>query len=80
VQIIGEASDGIEAVQKANELQAGFDLPRHRYEALNGLEAADQISRLVPAAKILFIRVKGLKGLGQSCNLLYSASSPGINS
>jgi len=75
----GARSYGIEAVQKANELQPDL-ICLDRMPTLNGLEAADQISRLVPAAKILFIRVKGLKGLGQSCNLLYSVFSPGINS
>ena len=54
-QIVGEASDGLEAVQKSAELipdviLLDIDLPR-----LNGIEAARRISSIVPTSAILFI-------------------------
>jgi DNA-binding NarL/FixJ family response regulator len=54
-QVIGEASDGLQAVQKAEELQPNLILLDIGMPILNGIEAAQRISRLVPAAKILFV-------------------------
>jgi len=53
--VVGEASDGLEAVQKAEELQPGLILLDIGMPLLNGIEAAPRILRLVPAAKILFL-------------------------
>jgi DNA-binding NarL/FixJ family response regulator len=55
LQVIGEASDGLQAVQKAEELQPDLILLDIGMPTLNGIEAAHRISRLVPAAKILFV-------------------------
>jgi DNA-binding NarL/FixJ family response regulator len=55
LQVIGEASDGLQAIQKAEELQPDLILLDIGLPTLNGIEAAHRISRLVPAAKILFI-------------------------
>ena len=55
LQVIGEAADGFEAVQKAEELQPDLILLDFGLPTLNGIEAAHRISRLVPAAKILFV-------------------------
>jgi Response regulator receiver domain len=49
-QVIGEASDGLEAVQKAEELQPDLILLDIGLPTLNGLEAAHRISVLVPNA------------------------------
>jgi DNA-binding NarL/FixJ family response regulator len=54
-QVIGEASDGLEAVQKAKDLKPDLILLDIGMPALNGIEAAHRILRLVPAAKILFL-------------------------
>jgi DNA-binding NarL/FixJ family response regulator len=54
-QIVGEASDGLEAVQNAEELQPDLILLDIGLPKLNGIEAAHRISRLVPSASILFI-------------------------
>jgi DNA-binding NarL/FixJ family response regulator len=55
LQIVGEASDGLQAVQKAEELQPDLILLDIGLPTINGIEAAARISRLVPAAKILFV-------------------------
>jgi CheY-like chemotaxis protein len=54
-QVIGEASDGLEAVQKAGDLQPDLILLDIGMPALHGIEAAHRILRFVPAAKILFL-------------------------
>lgn len=53
--VVAEVADGMEAVQKATELQPDLILLDIGLPTLNGIEAAHQISRLVPAAKILFV-------------------------
>jgi len=55
LQVIGEASDGLEAVQKAEELKPDLILLDIGLPTLNGIEASHRISTVVPAAKILFV-------------------------
>jgi CheY-like chemotaxis protein len=54
-RVIGLASDGLEAIQKAQELQPDLILLDVGLPKLNGLEAARQMRKLAPLAKILFI-------------------------
>ena len=54
-QIIAEASDGTEAVQKAGELQPDLVLLDLGLPGLNGIEAARRIRECAPKAKILFV-------------------------
>ncbi len=55
LQVIGEASDGLEAVQKAEELQPDLILLDIGLPTLNGIDAARRIRAVSPASKILFV-------------------------
>ena len=53
--MIGEAADGVAALQMAAELQPDLILLDIELPKLNGIEAAQQISTKVPRAKIVFL-------------------------
>src|SRR5262249_42675108 len=55
LQIVGEVSDGLESVQKAQELQPDLILLDIGLPKLNGIEAASRIRELSPNSKILFL-------------------------
>jgi DNA-binding NarL/FixJ family response regulator len=55
LQLIGEVSDGLEAVQKAQELQPDLILLDIGLPSLNGLEVARRIRKGSPASRILFV-------------------------
>jgi DNA-binding NarL/FixJ family response regulator len=54
-QVIAEAADGPEAIQKAEELKPDLIVLDIGLPKLNGIEAARQIRQLSPSSKILFL-------------------------
>ncbi len=54
-QLVGEASDGLEGVQNAQELQPDLILLDIGLPNLNGIEAAKRIHQIAPRTKILFL-------------------------
>ena len=55
LQLICEVSDGLEAVQKAKELQPDLITLDVGLPSLNGIEAARQITKLLAHTKIIFV-------------------------
>ena len=55
LQIVGEASDGLEAVQKSSELCPDVILLDINLPKLDGIEAARRICVIAPAAAIVFV-------------------------
>ncbi len=54
-KVVGEAIDGLDAVEKAQELQPDVILLDISMPRLNGLEAAERIRAIAPLSKILFV-------------------------
>jgi DNA-binding NarL/FixJ family response regulator len=57
-QVIDEARDGLEAIEKARQLLPDIVLLDIGMPFLNGIEAVSQIRRVSPKSKIIFLTVE----------------------
>ena len=55
LSVVGEASDGAEAVKKAAELKPDVIVLDIGLPKLNGIEAAARIAKLFPESRVLFL-------------------------
>jgi DNA-binding NarL/FixJ family response regulator len=58
LQVVDEAKNGLEAVEKAERLQPDFILLDIGMPLLNGIEAAGQIRQVAPNARILMVSIE----------------------
>ena len=54
-QVVGEASDGLEALQKAEQLSPDLILLDIGLPKLNGIETKNRLCKIVPATKVIFV-------------------------
>jgi DNA-binding NarL/FixJ family response regulator len=65
LQVVGEASDGLEALPKAVELRPDLILLDIGLPSLNGIEVARQMRTLAPESKIIFLTQESSSDLVQ---------------
>jgi len=58
LKVVGEAVDGLEAVEKAQELQPDLVLLDIGIPRMNGIEAAKRIREVSPQSKMLFVSIE----------------------
>src|SRR6185369_9743111 len=66
IVVVAEAANGLEAVQKAQELNPDLILLDIGMPILNGIEAAKRIRLLAPDAKIVFLTQDGDSDVAQA--------------
>jgi DNA-binding NarL/FixJ family response regulator len=70
IEVIGECSDGLDAVAKATELEPDLVLLDIQLPDMNGFVVAQRITKNCPDTKILFLSVHGsLEMLRQALNI-----------
>lgn len=62
VEIVGESSDGWEAIEQAEELHPDLIMLDVGLPTLNGIETARRLRRLSPCSKILFVMPRVFSG------------------
>jgi len=67
VQVVSEVSDGLDAVQKASELNPDVILLDIGLPSLNGIEAARQIRKVAPESKIIFLSQESSPAVVEDC-------------
>jgi DNA-binding NarL/FixJ family response regulator len=62
LQVVGEAADGIEAVDKATELQPSVVIMDIQMPRSNGVEATAELRKVAPNSKVLILTVSERNG------------------
>ena len=57
IEVIGEASNGLEAIRKARELKPDLVLLDIRMPGINGIEATHQLKEKMPGIKVIILTV-----------------------
>jgi DNA-binding NarL/FixJ family response regulator len=65
LKVIGEASDGLEAVRKTEELKPDLIVLDIGLPTLNGIEVARQVRNVQPECKILFMSLESFADVAQ---------------
>ncbi|HXU15007.1 MAG TPA: response regulator transcription factor [Terriglobales bacterium] len=55
LQVVGEAADGFEAIQKSKDLRPDLILLDIGLPRLNGIEVARRLSKVCPESRIIFV-------------------------
>src|ERR1700756_1457010 len=65
-RVVGQAANGLDAVQKARRCQPDLILLDIGLPELNGIEAARRVSLAASRVKVVFVFLNGGPGVGQS--------------
>lgn len=68
VKVVGTAGDGLEAIALAAALQPDLVLLDVQMPAMNGLEAASELRRSLPGARLVMVTVHDTPGVRQACD------------
>ncbi|HEY3130781.1 MAG TPA: response regulator transcription factor, partial [Acidobacteriota bacterium] len=68
IYLVGNASDGREAVEKALKLHPDLVLMDLQMPKMNGLQATAELRRTLPEARIIIITVHDTSDLEQACH------------
>jgi DNA-binding NarL/FixJ family response regulator len=68
-EVVGEASDGLQAVAKAEQLQPDLVLLDLGLPTINGIEVARRIRKRSPNSKILFVTQNSSREIAQGAML-----------
>jgi DNA-binding NarL/FixJ family response regulator len=62
IEVVGEAADGIEAVEKASELQPSVVIMDIQMPRSNGVTATEELRKVAPNSKVLILTVSQKNG------------------
>jgi len=76
-QVCGDAKDGKEAIEKVIELKPDIVLMDINMPGMNGVGAAQEIRRISPTTKVVFLTIHATPAMLQRTHLCISKSAAG---